>query len=211
MRLVLNTPEYATFPLPKSYCNAYKNPFQIPICHRTVWERTDSEIDFDYKCFTSYSKDSISSEAEWPTYSPFLENDCMENLYLLQQKCGASFESEANNVGDRLVASTQEFVNSYLSLMHCNRDQSTLAEYLMEMDVIFKANDEREDDTNQEDDPLFWPLNPDSYWHIEVWRDMDVIFKANDEHEDNINQEDPIFWPLNPDQGINLMGLSNTV
>ena len=41
-----------------------------------------------------------------------------------------SFESEANKVGDRLVASGEEFVNSDIILMHCNlssHDHNTLA------------------------------------------------------------------------------------
>ena len=59
----------------------------------------------------------MSSKNECPIYSPFLENDCIENPHLLHQNCPTIFESEANKVGDTLAASTEEFVNSNISLI----------------------------------------------------------------------------------------------
>jgi hypothetical protein len=199
-------------PRKNNYRIVYQNPFQTPIWQRTTWEESDTEIDFDYKCFTSSSEDGISSDSEWSSSSPsVLENDYMEKLYFLQQKCQDSdiisssssltpdFEEmelgKVNSNGPsshifELVASAEESVNSDISLMHLNlpghdhgtnaqsvldadeRDSDfTLEKSLMQLDVIFSANDELEDNNNQQD-PLYWPLNPDSYWQIEeCWND----------------------------------------
>jgi hypothetical protein len=37
---------------------------------------------------------------------------------------------------------------------------------LMQLNVIFNVNDELENNSNQQD-PLYWPLNPDSYGELE--------------------------------------------
>jgi hypothetical protein len=96
------------------------------------------------------------------------------------------FQSEANNVADHLACSD-------VSLMHCKLSchthgklaprcldygetsfNSTLEKSLMQLDaemgrVTLKALIDELEDNNNPQDPLYWPLNPESYWNIEVF------------------------------------------
>jgi hypothetical protein len=117
----------------------------------------------------------------------------LEELDLGQSSNGMNsdiFESEANKIAHQLVASAacgfEDFTADdslmqfnpstlvgKLSLKHLDYEEETslnfsLEKSLEQMGAEFgysnsRANDEIEDNSNQE--PLFWPLNPDSYWH----------------------------------------------